>query len=139
MQISKKSNTPATRPAINYFAIPGLTGMLPKKEKIENLLLNLLNFTPQEYKAKCRKRELVDKRQLIQAFLHLKYHYSQHETGKTANRNHATVLHACRTVENRFLTEKPYRLMVQQIELRLNNVFAYERNIFLNRKTKPVC
>lgn len=66
--------------------------------------------------SKSRKREVADSRQLIMALAkkHTKMSYTV--IGTKLNRNHATVLYACKTIEERLSVDKEFRSVVAKIE-----------------------
>lgn len=69
---------------------------------------------------KSRKREVADARQLVMMLAKRYAKMSSTNIGLKLNRNHATVLYACKTIEERVSVDKEFRQMVGQIEARLN-------------------
>lgn len=65
---------------------------------------------------KSRKREISDARQLLMYFAKNQTQLSSTNIGLRLSRNHATVLHACKQIEQRMAVEKPFRREVQQLE-----------------------
>ncbi len=66
--------------------------------------------------SKSRKREVADSRQLIMALAkkHTKMSYTV--IGAKLNRNHATVLYACKTIDERLSVDEDFRTVVSKIE-----------------------
>lgn len=69
---------------------------------------------------KSRKREVADARQLVMMLAKKHAKMSSTNIGLKLNRNHATVLYACKTIEERVSVEKDFRQFVGQIEAKLN-------------------
>jgi chromosomal replication initiator protein len=70
--------------------------------------------------AKTRKREIVQARQLTMYFSKNLTKYSLASIGaQVGNKDHATVLHACKTVNNLKDTDKNFRQYVEDIEKKL--------------------
>lgn len=65
---------------------------------------------------KSKKREIADARQLVMLLAKKFAKMSSTTIGLKLNRNHATVLYACKTVEERLTVDKDYRAVVEQIE-----------------------
>ncbi|MDO4510641.1 MAG: chromosomal replication initiator protein DnaA [Bacteroidales bacterium] len=64
---------------------------------------------------KSRKREISDARQLLMYFAKRETQLSSTNIGLRLNRNHATVLHACKQIEERLTVEKAFQEEVQKI------------------------
>jgi len=74
-------------------------------------------------KSKTRKREIVQARQLTMYFSKQLTKNSLAAIGaQCGNKDHATVLHACRTVSNLAETDKRFRTYVDDIKKKLNLV-----------------
>lgn len=66
---------------------------------------------------KCRKREIVKPRQRAMYFLKKYSKMSSRQIGSLiGKKDHATVINACKKVENYLVTEKEYRLKMELIE-----------------------
>ena len=61
----------------------------------------------------CRRREIVESRQLLFYFLSLYTTKTLNKIGATLGKDHATVIHAVRTINNRIETEKDLRELVK--------------------------
>ncbi|MBQ9217435.1 MAG: chromosomal replication initiator protein DnaA [Muribaculaceae bacterium] len=71
---------------------------------------------------KTRKREISDARQVVMYFAKTKTQLSSTNIGLRMARNHATVLHACKQVEQRMGIERKFRDEILAIEARLKTV-----------------
>ena len=65
---------------------------------------------------KSRKRDVADARQLVMMLAKKYTKLSSTNIGLKLNRNHATVLYACKTIEERISVEKDYRALVEKVE-----------------------
>jgi chromosomal replication initiator protein len=80
-----------------------------------NLPLDLL-------KSKTRKREVVQARQIAMFFAKSMTKSSLASIGlQCGGKDHATVLHACRTVNNLLETDKKFRVYIDEIEKKIGN------------------
>ncbi len=86
-------------------------------EKIQNVVSDYFNIDLKIIHSKSRKREIVQARQ-VAMFLSKKYtDYSYSHIGNlVGKRDHATVLHACRTVQDSLDIDKSFRLTMKDIE-----------------------
>lgn len=69
--------------------------------------------------SKTRKREVADSRQLVMSLAKKYTKMSSTIIGAKLNRNHATVLHACKAIDGRLSVDKEFRLAVEKIEAEL--------------------
>jgi len=86
-------------------------------EKIQNVVSNYFNIDLKEIHSKSRKREIVQARQ-VAMFLSKKYtDYSYSHIGcQVGKRDHATVLHACRAIQDNLDIDKSFRVTLKNIE-----------------------
>ena len=86
-------------------------------EKIQNTVSNYFNIELKDIHSKSRKQEIVKARQ-ITMFLYKKHtNYSFAHIGSlVGKRDHATVLHACRTVQDLIDIDKSFRSAMVEIE-----------------------
>ena len=86
-------------------------------EYIQKIVCDYFKISVDEINAKTRKREIVQARQLCMFFAkkHTKLPLSTIGT-YCGDKNHATVLHACRTINNLQETDKKMRLYIEEIE-----------------------
>jgi chromosomal replication initiator protein len=72
--------------------------------------------------SKTRKRHIVQARQLAMFFAKKMTKASLASIGsKIGHRDHATVLHACKTVDNLAFTDKQFRKYVDDLNKKLSN------------------
>ncbi len=86
-------------------------------EKIQDVVSNYFKIDHKSMQSKSRKREIVQARQ-VAMFLSKKYtdcSYS-HIGSVVGKRDHATVLHACKTVQDSLDIDKTFRSTMKQIE-----------------------
>jgi chromosomal replication initiator protein len=91
-------------------------------EKIQNIVSSYFKINLSEIHSKSRKREIVQARQ-VTMFLSKKYtDYSYSHIGNiVGKRDHATVLHACRTIQDNLDVDKGFRLTMNDIETLLQD------------------
>lgn len=65
---------------------------------------------------KSRKREINDARQIVMYFAKKEINLSSTNIGMRLTRNHATVLHACKQIEQRLSVEKNFQSEISEIE-----------------------
>ena len=65
---------------------------------------------------KSRKREISDARQIVMYMAKKMTQLSSTNIGTRLSRNHATVLHACKTIEERLSIEKVLQNDIEKIE-----------------------
>jgi chromosomal replication initiator protein len=87
---------------------------------IQKIVCDYFSIQVDALNSKTRKRDIVQARQLSMYFSkkHTKASLATigHHCG---NKDHATVLHACRTVSNLIETDKQFRLYVEELEKRI--------------------
>jgi chromosomal replication initiator protein len=86
-------------------------------EKIQDVVSNYFKIDLKEIHSKSRKREIVQARQ-VAMFLSKKYtDYSYSHIGNlVGKRDHATVLHACRAIQDSLDIDKAFRIAMNDIE-----------------------
>lgn len=86
-------------------------------DKIQNVVSSYFNIDLKDIHSKSRKREIVQARQ-VAMFLSKKYtDYSYSHIGcQVGKRDHATVLHACRTIQDSLDIDKSFRTTMKNIE-----------------------
>lgn len=77
------------------------------------------HIEPEQLYGKSRKREISDARQLVMYFAKKQTTMSSTTIGRQLSRNHATVLHACKQIEQRIALEPNFREEVREIEAQL--------------------
>ncbi len=89
-------------------------------DKIQDIVCEHFNLSPDTLISKSRKREIVQARQITMYLA--KYHTReslQNIGRKIGDRDHATVLHACKTVSNLMDTDKVFNAGLKELELKL--------------------
>lgn len=89
-------------------------------EYISKVVCDYFNMPVDSIQTKTRKREIVQARQITMYFSKNLTKYSLATIGaQIGNKDHATVLHACKTVNNLKDTDKNFRQYVEEIEKKL--------------------
>ncbi|MBQ7279928.1 MAG: chromosomal replication initiator protein DnaA [Bacteroidales bacterium] len=84
---------------------------------IQKVVCDYFNLSVDSIQSRTRKREIVQARQLTMYFAKKLTKSSLAVIGaQCGNKDHATVLHACRTVSNLAETDKTFRAYVEEIE-----------------------
>lgn len=87
---------------------------------IQKTVCDYFNMPTDSLQSKTRKREIVQARQIAMYFSKSLTKSSLASIGsQIGNKDHATVLHACKTVNNLIDTDKHFRIDVEEIEKRL--------------------
>jgi chromosomal replication initiator protein len=87
---------------------------------IQKIVCDYFSIQVDALNSKTRKREIVQARQLSMYFSKKHTKASLATIGlHCGNKDHATVLHACRTVTNLIETDKQFRLYVEELEKRI--------------------
>ena len=87
---------------------------------IQKVVCNYYNIGLELLQSKTRKREIVQARQVAMFFSKSLTKSSLATIGsQIGGKDHATVLHACKTVNNLIETDKRFRLQVDEIEKKL--------------------
>ncbi len=90
-------------------------------ENIQKTVCNYFDLPLDKLKSKSRKRETVQARQLAMYFSKMYTKSSLAVIGnKCGNKDHATVLHACKTVKNLVDTDKQFKKYVEEIDKMIN-------------------
>lgn len=89
-------------------------------DHIQKLVCDFFNIPSEVINSKTRKREIVQARQLAMYFAKKHTKASLATIGlHCGNKDHATVLHACRTVNNLIETDKQFRNYVEELDNKL--------------------
>ncbi|NQU53696.1 MAG: chromosomal replication initiator protein DnaA [Bacteroidetes bacterium] len=89
-------------------------------EYISKVVCDYFSMSVDTLQAKTRKREIVQARQIAMYFSKSLTKYSLASIGaQIGSKDHATVLHACKTVNNLKDTDKNFRQYVEEIEKKL--------------------
>jgi chromosomal replication initiator protein len=88
---------------------------------IQKVVCDYFNLNTDAITSKTRKREIVQARQLSMYFAKKITKASLSVIGlQCGNKDHATVLHACKTIENLRQTDRNIRAMVEELEKKLS-------------------
>jgi chromosomal replication initiator protein len=89
---------------------------------IQKVVSDYFNIPMELLKSKTRKREVVQARQIAMYFAKSMTKSSLASIGmQCGGKDHATVLHACRTVNNLLETDKKFRVYIDDIEKKIGN------------------
>ena len=87
---------------------------------IQKVVCDYFNLPVEAINSKTRKREIVQARQLAMYFAKKHTKASLATIGlHCGNKDHATVLHACRTVNNLIDTDKQFRIYVEELDKKI--------------------
>ncbi len=88
-------------------------------DSIKKTVCEYFNITPDLLKSKTRKREIVQSRQVAMYFAKIYTKNSLATIGSMiGGKDHATVLHACKTVNNLMETDKRFKRYITDLEKR---------------------
>lgn len=89
-------------------------------DKIQVIVSDHFNISNELIQSKSRKREIVQARQVAMYLAKFHTRESLQSIGKQiGKRDHATVLHACKTVSNMMDTDKTFKAGLKELELKL--------------------
>ena len=104
---------------VNQWIRHDLTGAM-KSDIATTVICNYFNIPVEQIQSKTRKREIVQARQVAMFFSKTLTKSSLATIGsQIGGKDHATVLHACKTVNNLIETDKRFRIQVDEIEKKL--------------------
>ena len=87
---------------------------------IQKVVCDYFNLSPDQLQSKTRKREIVQARQIAMYFSKTMTKSSLASIGSLiGGKDHATVLHACKTVNNLMDTDKRFKGQIESIEKKL--------------------
>ena len=90
-------------------------------ELIAETVTRFYNIDMELLYGKSRKREISDARQLVMYLTKKNTQMSSTNIGQKLYRDHATVLHACKQIEQRLSIEKKFKIEVEMIENEISN------------------
>lgn len=91
-------------------------------DKIQNVVCSYFNVPIEMLQSITRKREIVQSRQVAMYLSKILTKSSLATIGsQIGDKDHATVLHACKTVNNLIETDKRFKMQIEEIERRLKN------------------
>ena len=104
--------------------VSNLVGESEEKQNIQSILDTVCQYfgvTSDQMQSSSRKREIVQARQIAMYFASKLTEETLTTIGTTiGKRNHATVLHACKTVSDLIDTDKHFRHGIEELEQKLN-------------------
>ena len=89
--------------------------LLPKNQVIK-IICEVMDIKPEVISLKTRKREIVICRQMVYYFLSTYYDYSYAFIGRLYRQDHATVIHAKKTIESLIETNREIRQCYKSIK-----------------------
>jgi len=109
----------------SYWANPCNAYLFSKDLKLESVIrvvCEKYDITIEALKGKSRIKDVVEARQICFYILHKKMKLTSIVVGDMFNKNHATVLHSCRTIENFMLHEVDLKNRINNIitEIKIN-------------------
>jgi chromosomal replication initiation ATPase DnaA len=117
---------------MSYFSFPGIPNNTANlQNQVERAVCKVYKCSLEELKVygKCRKRELVEPRQLIMALSHTFAKNSLRIAGSMFNKDHGTVFHSVKKVKDLFATNRDYREKAIEICHELNLPEDYFKRI----------
>lgn len=107
---------------MNHWIAPGLRShelaeaTKDRESRIFETVCDIFKVTAEEMFGKCRKRNLVEPRQIIMYLLYNKTARNLKSIGRLMNRDHATVIYAKNTVKDLIDTDKLYKAQIEYLE-----------------------
>jgi Bacterial dnaA protein helix-turn-helix len=104
--------------------------------EIQQIVCNGEGRLPAALQGKTRKREIVFCRQVIMYFLRQfsdKDSVSLAMIGRVFNKDHATVLHSCKTIKNLIDTDKNIALKIKLYEADIKTIVNFNTNVQIDK------
>lgn len=106
-----------TSKKVAVYGIPGMIRRHITPLDIDQLVAEHWGIAVADMSKHTRRREVVAPRQMAMYFQKTYTRQSLSEIGRRyGNKDHSTVLHACRTVENLFDTDMKYRHFFEEVQ-----------------------
>ena len=106
---------------IGYMAMPGIGLLLTNMYVIDRVVCNYFNLKPDEMRFKTRKREILTPRHVAMYFSKEMTRNSLAAIGEYfGGFDHATVLHASKSIKNLIDTDKNFRMQITSIKQSFN-------------------
>jgi len=99
----------------SVYILPGV------KPPIIGYIMTLLGTSEEALKQRNRKREMSDKRQLAMYLIYRTCRRSSIRVGEMVARDHATVLHACKQIENRAFWDVKFKQRLSELLEKIKN------------------
>lgn len=103
--------------AMNPYGVPGV-GVITTSKEIIKLVEDTFSVTYKQIKSKSRYADVRLPRQVL-AYLLVKFGLSTNEAGYLINRDHTTVIHSIKVINNTCDTNKNFKNLIQKLEIRL--------------------
>ena len=115
---NKEIDMDLARQVVNKFV--KVNSKIISPERIQNTVSGYFNIELKDIHSQSRKQEIVKARQVTMFLFkkHTNYSYA-HIGSLVGKRDHATVLHACRTVQDLIDIDKQFRLSMNEIDILL--------------------
>ena len=108
--------------SVKAFEINNINARELTLDFIEKVICKYFNLTPEKLNSNTNKREIVQARQIAMYFSKILTKHSLAIIGKRfANRDHATVLHACKNINNLIDTDKDILRQINEIEVKIKS------------------
>lgn len=106
------------RPASSFYKmIPGIKVVDYKEDDLIKDVSTYFKITVEQIKSTSRDREICQPRQVAMHFLAKRFpQYSYKFIGSMFSRNHSTVTHACKVVNNLNLTDKHFGHQLKELD-----------------------
>ena len=106
------------------YAMPGVVRRPPKPEEIDKVVARHYGLNVEDLSVKTRKREIVEPRQIAMYMNELYTKESLKDIGRRYGKDHATVLHASKTVINLKETDRHFSAIVETIVEKLASAYV---------------
>jgi chromosomal replication initiator protein len=105
---------------MTYFSAPGITERKQGIDYIQKVICDYFHIPSSDIQKNTRNRECTLPRQIVHYFAKKYTIKSLSSIGKEiGDKDHATVLHSCKTVNNLIDTDKQFRAQIEEIERRI--------------------
>ena len=101
---------------LDYRELIGVDETTPLSQKIIDVVCSVLKITFEQLKDKSREQKLVRGRQIIMTLLNSECNFSLSESAAVFNKDHATCLHAKKTISNIYDTDRDFRKVFDKIK-----------------------
>jgi len=102
---------------INPYAVPGVVSCKEPSDVVK-IVEEAFDVSIDQIKSKARYAHIRIPRQVL-AFLLIKYGLTTSKAGFIINRDHATVIHSVKVVEDTIDTDKDFKKLIEKLKIRL--------------------
>jgi chromosomal replication initiator protein len=99
---------------MNYYSRPAVNYQKPRIDDLIDKVVNHFCINSEDLKSKKRFATINESRSILMYLIHKHCGKSSTETGKIFNRDHSTVLHACKKIEGFMEFDKDYKQLVNK-------------------------